>query len=110
MTNCKTVGKHITWLIWKSVLPTAHYCQLDRLFMSWYQPTYKTIEFDCMNIWLLFVSIQVQLAKLQGCHVIGTCSSQEKTEYLKVKKIFHTISGFSHHICKNKENILSALN
>ena len=30
---------------------------------------------------LLFV--QVQLAKLAGCHVIGTCSSDEKISFLK---------------------------
>ena len=34
---------------------------------------------NCLN-----VSLQVQLAKQAGCHVIGTCSSDEKVEFLKV--------------------------
>ena len=29
-------------------------------------------------------SLQVQLAKLAGCHVIGTCSTDAKAEFLKV--------------------------
>ena len=28
--------------------------------------------------------LQVQLAKLAGCHVIGTCSTDAKAEFLKV--------------------------
>lgn len=28
--------------------------------------------------------LQVQLAKLAGCHVIGTCSTDAKGEFLKV--------------------------
>ena len=36
-----------------------------------------------------FIFFQVQIAKNHGCHVIGTCSSDDKVEFLKVsKKIF----------------------
>ncbi|XP_066922901.1 prostaglandin reductase-3-like [Clytia hemisphaerica] len=39
-----------------------------------------------------FGHLAVQLAKLHGCHVIGTCSSQQKTEYLKSLGCDHVIN------------------
>ena len=44
----------------------------------------KEITFICTMLNCAYLSLQVQLAKLAGCHVIGTCSTDAKAEFLKV--------------------------
>ena len=38
--------------------------------------------------------LQVQLAKLAGCHVIGTCSTDAKGEFLKVSLLMFLLGPF----------------